>query len=92
VASVTVTSPYKFGGTSRIAFCPNSSTLPEAWEKETSMKNLIAVLTAVVALSGCVAVPYHAEPAPGYYYYGPPAPNVNFRYDYHRGYRYHHHR
>ncbi|MBI3915687.1 MAG: hypothetical protein HY322_01605 [Betaproteobacteria bacterium] len=56
------------------------------------MKNLIAVLMAVVALSGCVAVPYHAEPAPGYYYYGPPAPNVNFRYDYHRGYRYHHHR
>lgn len=55
------------------------------------MKSLIAGLISLVALSGCVAVPYYAEPAPSYYYYGPPAPNVYFRYDSYRS-RHHHHR
>lgn len=45
---------------------------------------LIAVATAVLTLSGCVAVPYYAEPAPAAYYYGPPA-TVQFRYDSYRG-------
>ena len=51
------------------------------------MKTLIVAVIAVLGLAGCVAVPYHAGPGPGYYY-GPPAPaaNVYFRYDYHQRY------
>lgn len=49
------------------------------------MKTLIAGMLAVLTLGGCVAVPYPAEPAYGYYYAPPPAA-FSFRYDYHRGY------
>jgi len=49
------------------------------------MKTLIAGMLAVLTLGGCVAVPYPAEPAYGYYYAPPPA-TFSFRYDYHRGY------
>ena len=56
------------------------------------MRSLIAGLLAVAILSGCVAVPYYAEPAPAGYYYAPavPPPNVYFRYDYYGGSRHHH--
>lgn len=58
------------------------------------MKTLIAVLAAVMALAGCVAVPVY-EPAPAYgYYYAPPAATFSFGYSHnqnrgprHRGWR-----
>ena len=53
------------------------------------MKTLISGLLAVAVLSGCVAVPYYAEPAPAGYYYGPPA-TVQFSYGYYGGSRHHH--
>lgn len=53
--------------------------------KETSMKSLLAGVLAALTLAGCVVAPAYYDPYPsGYYYYGPPAPNVYFRYDYHR--------
>jgi hypothetical protein len=54
------------------------------------MKALITALLAVALLSGCVAVPYYAEPAPAGYYYGPPA-SVQFNYGYYGGPRHYHH-
>jgi hypothetical protein len=49
------------------------------------MKSLIAGVLAVLTLAGCVVAPAYYDPYPsGYYYYGPPAPSVYFRYDYHR--------
>jgi hypothetical protein len=58
------------------------------------MKSLIAGLAAVVALAGCVAVPYTPyEPAPAYgYYYGPAAPAFSFNYSYRGGPGYYRHR
>jgi hypothetical protein len=50
------------------------------------MKSLIAGLIAILALAGCVAVPY--EPAPVGYYYGPyyaAPPAVSFSYSYSNG-------
>ena len=65
------------------------------------MKTLLASLFAVLALSGCIAVPYAPAPAgydygPGYsygpgYYYGPPAGSITFGYTYRDG-GYRHHR
>ncbi|MCC7486278.1 MAG: hypothetical protein IT529_15005 [Burkholderiales bacterium] len=56
------------------------------------MKTLIASLIALVALSGCVAVPYAAAPAPGGYYYAAPVPatTVHFGYTYRGGPRHGH--
>ena len=54
------------------------------------MKSLISSLLAILALAGCVAVPY--EPAPGAYYYGSPPPAVAFSYSYHDGGYYRHRR
>jgi hypothetical protein len=57
------------------------------------MKLWIAVVAAVISLSGCVAVPV-AEPYPAYgpgYYYGPPA-TFSFGYNYYGGGGHRHHR
>ena len=56
------------------------------------MKSLIACLAAVLALAGCVAVPYYGEPGPPAYYnyYGPPGA-VYFNYGYRGGGGHHHH-
>lgn len=59
--------------------------IPKARGKESSVKNLIAGVFALLTLAGCVVAPgAYYEPYPSGYYYGPPAPNVYFRYDYHR--------
>ena len=53
------------------------------------MKTLLAGLTAMLMLGGCVAVPaYYPEPAG---YYSPP-PAVHFQYNYRGGGGHHHHR
>lgn len=61
------------------------------------MKTMIVSLLAVLALSGCIAVPYHPGPSGNYYdygpgyYYGPPAASFSFNYSYRDGgYRHHH--
>lgn len=51
------------------------------------MKSLISAVLVVMTLTGCVAVPYYAEPVPaaGYRYYHPaPAPSDRYRDRYYR--------
>lgn len=58
------------------------------------MKTMIASVLVVLALSGCVAVPYHPGPSGYYYdpgyYYGPPAASFSFNYSYRDGGHRHH--